>query len=41
MFPARNDYFDLLASLQKEYDGAVGIAMLHYCALFIGEEGAR
>ncbi|KAI0249959.1 Alpha/Beta hydrolase protein [Lactifluus subvellereus] len=30
VFPARNDYFDMLASLQKEYDGAVGIAMLHY-----------
>jgi hypothetical protein len=32
ILPARDDYFDMLASLQKEYDGAVGIAMLRYCA---------
>jgi hypothetical protein len=30
--PAEN-LFEMLASLQKEFKGAVGIALLNYCAL--------
>jgi len=30
VLPARVEYFDMLESLQKEYKGAVGIAMLNY-----------
>ena len=31
VLPARADYFNLLESLRKEYNGAVGVAMLNYC----------
>jgi len=30
--PARIDYFYMLEALHKEYKGAVGMAMLNYCA---------
>jgi hypothetical protein len=32
ILPARVDYFYMLESLRKEYKGAVGMAMLNYCA---------
>ena len=31
--PAFDDCFNMLASLHKEYKGAVGIAMLNYCEI--------
>jgi hypothetical protein len=34
VLPASQDHFSMLASLQKECNGAVGIALLNYCALF-------
>jgi hypothetical protein len=33
VLPAGADHFKMLASLQKEYKGAVGIAFLNFCAL--------
>ena len=33
--PARADYFYMLEALHKEYKGALGIAMLNYCNVFL------
>jgi hypothetical protein len=35
VMPARVDYFYMLEALHKEYKGAVGIAMLNYCNIFL------